>query len=174
MSGGSPFQSLLRPRMHPRERLCIEPFPCEVGELLGEEEQFALEVALKGPGAGRVALVAGAFKLGRNVLLTPAQTLGRVKEVQLQRPHRKNPAGWRGKRFRSVPDATDSDAIWRVAGKPADTRVQREQAAGPSAQTIWGGRPPEPVSALIVEAPIAVAPEATGQSREAAGVRATP
>ena len=76
MSDGSPFPSLLCPRMHPRERLRIEPFPCEVGELLGEEEQFALEVALKGPGAGRVALVAAVFKTGRNVLLTPAHTLG--------------------------------------------------------------------------------------------------
>jgi hypothetical protein len=79
--------------MHPRERLCIEPFPCEVGELLGEEEQFALEVALKGQGAGRVALVAAAFEIGRNVLLAPEHTLGRVKEVQLHRPHRKTPPG---------------------------------------------------------------------------------
>jgi hypothetical protein len=69
--------------MHPRERFCIEPFRCEVGELLGEEEQFSLEVALKGPGAGRVALVAAAFERGRKVLLTPAHKFDRVKEVQL-------------------------------------------------------------------------------------------
>jgi hypothetical protein len=33
-------------------------------------------VALKGQGAGRVALVAAVFEIGRKVLLTPAQTLG--------------------------------------------------------------------------------------------------
>ncbi len=79
--------------MHPRERLCIEPFPCEVGELLSEQEQFALEVALKGPGAGRIAIVAAAFEIGRKELLTPAQKFDRVKEVQLHRPHRKTPPG---------------------------------------------------------------------------------
>ncbi len=74
----------------------------------------------------------------------------------------------------SIPDTTDRKAVTRVAVVSVDTRDPRVQEAVPGGRSTRGGRPPEPLEALIVEASTVEDSEATGQGREAAGVRSAP
>jgi len=64
-------------------------------------------------------------------------------------------------------NATDRKAETCIVVVSEDIRVSRVQVAAQGEGSIRGGRPPEPVAALIVEVPIAEESVATGQGREA-------
>ena len=74
----------------------------------------------------------------------------------------------------SIPDATDGKAGSKKAVESEATGIARIQIAEPSLRPGRRGAPPVADEVEIAEVPIVVASGATGQGREAAGIRPIP